>query len=130
MLEVRRDARGFMEVKETLLCQDTVTFWYYDTEQWLKTSAGKEGDTPDRVCTQQDIAWAEQHYLPRLAEGAKIEKPFGTDYNFRAGSWGDQAARSMEAEGYYAAHSRLECAAEWRRRYDALKAAETETAMA
>lgn len=32
-----------------------------------------------------------------------------------------QVTASMEADGFYATHTRAECAAEWQRRYDALK---------
>lgn len=37
--------------------------------------------------------------------------------------WLAQAANSMEADDFYATHTRIECAAEIRRRYDVLKAA-------
>jgi len=48
--------------------------------------------------------------------------PFNPDYNPNAKNWGNIASQSMMDDGFYANHSREECATEWRKRYDALKA--------
>lgn len=68
MYTVRRDARGFVEVKESLLSfTDTeVTFWYYDTDNWLRTVLGKEGEVPIQPMTEQEIDWATKYYLPKI----------------------------------------------------------------
>lgn len=59
---------GILEVKEVLLSftSTRTTFWYYDTQKWLKSSHGKAGDTPDRVMSAEDIQWVKQYYLPKL----------------------------------------------------------------
>lgn len=51
--------------------------------------------------------------------------PFNPEYNQRAKLWAKEATSSMEAEGYYANHTREECKVEWRKRYDAAKAKDT-----
>lgn len=50
-------------------------------------------------------------------------RPFNPEYDARARDWGRTASASMEADHFYATHTRAECAAEWRRRYDAAKEA-------
>lgn len=49
--------------------------------------------------------------------------PFNPAYDPRAKDWSKQAAESMERDGFYDKHTRAECAAEWRRRYDAIQQA-------
>ena len=34
---------------------DIIRHWYYDTESWLKSSNGNEGDKPDRIMNQDSI---------------------------------------------------------------------------
>lgn len=50
--------------------------------------------------------------------------PFNQDADPRAEARYAAVSRSMEADGYYASHTREECREEWGRRYDALKEAE------
>lgn len=47
--------------------------------------------------------------------------PFNQDYDPQAKARYAQVTASMEADDYYAGHSREECRDEWRRRYEALK---------
>lgn len=49
-------------------------------------------------------------------------EPFNPAFDPKAGARYKAVTASMEADDYYASHSREECAAEWRRRYDSLKA--------
>ncbi|KVP40017.1 hypothetical protein [Burkholderia ubonensis] len=69
MLTFKMDpTTGILEVKEVLMSFTTTQtrFWYYDTKKWLKSSHGKQGDTPDRVMTDSDIRWVKQYYLPKV----------------------------------------------------------------
>lgn len=50
-------------------------------------------------------------------------KPFNPAYDPKAAGRSKAVSSSMEAGNYYATHTRAECAAEWRRRYDAEKEA-------
>lgn len=47
--------------------------------------------------------------------------PFNQSYDPGAGARRARVTSSMERDGYYAEHTRAQCAAEWRRRYDADK---------
>jgi len=47
--------------------------------------------------------------------------PFNPDYDPKANERSKQVRESMEAENFYATHTREECKAEWHKRYDALK---------
>lgn len=47
--------------------------------------------------------------------------PFNPQFDPKAAARSSAAAESMSADGYYDTHTREECAAEWRRRYDDLK---------
>ena len=49
--------------------------------------------------------------------------PFNPAYDPKADGRRARVTASMEADDFYATHTRPECAAEWRRRYDAEKAA-------
>ena len=60
----------------------------------------------------------EQHFA---ALHANPPAPFNPDYDPRAQGWRNQASDSMMQDGFYDNHTREECAAEWRRRYDALR---------
>jgi len=69
MLKFKMDAEtGILEVTEVLMSAiNTQTrYWYYDTRKWLKSSHGKQGDTPDRVMTETDIQGVKQYYLPMV----------------------------------------------------------------
>jgi hypothetical protein len=59
---------GILEVKETQMSfhADKTTYWYYDTTKWLKSSTGKQGSTPDRVMSPEDIKWVQTYYLPKV----------------------------------------------------------------
>lgn len=46
--------------------------------------------------------------------------PFNPDFDPRAAGWLNRAANSMEDDDFYATHTRIECAVEIRRRYNAL----------
>lgn len=47
--------------------------------------------------------------------------PFNPLYDPKAKARYAEVTASMERDGFYDSHTREECAAEWRRRYDALK---------
>lgn len=47
--------------------------------------------------------------------------PFNPDYDPRADERFSLVTRSMEVDNFYASHTREECKAEWRKRYDSLK---------
>lgn len=48
--------------------------------------------------------------------------PFNPEFNAQSLVWFREVTHSMEREGFYENHTREECAAEWRRRYDLVKA--------
>lgn len=48
--------------------------------------------------------------------------PFNSDFDPKAKDRFEAVTDSMERDGYYADHTREECKAEWRRRYEHLKA--------
>lgn len=48
--------------------------------------------------------------------------PFNPAYDPKADGRRTRVTASMEADNFYTDHTRPECAAEWRRRYDAEKA--------
>jgi hypothetical protein len=48
--------------------------------------------------------------------------PFNPAYDPAAADRSRRVTSSMESDGFYDRHTREECATEWRRRYDALKA--------
>jgi hypothetical protein len=60
--------QNILTVVETLLSfnHTRATFWYYDIEQWKKSSTGKEGSVIDREMTQSDINWVKKHYLTKV----------------------------------------------------------------
>jgi hypothetical protein len=69
MLTFKMDTdTGILEVKEVLMSftKTQTQYWYYDTQKWLKSSHGKQGDTPDRGMTEADIQWVKQYYLPKV----------------------------------------------------------------
>lgn len=47
--------------------------------------------------------------------------PFNPDADPAAKQWYADVTASLEADGFYETHTRQECAAEWRRRYDVLE---------
>ena len=47
--------------------------------------------------------------------------PFNPAFDPKAADRRRRVTASMEADGFYASHTRSECAAEWRRRYDTQK---------
>ncbi len=60
------DLQGtILEVTETCNPEWDRT-WYYDIENWLVSSHGKKGDTPDRPMTAEAIEWVQKHYLPKV----------------------------------------------------------------
>jgi hypothetical protein len=69
MLMFKMDSdTGILEVTEVLMSalKTQTRYWYYDTGKWLKSSHGKQGDTPDRIMTDADIQWVKQYYLPKV----------------------------------------------------------------
>ena len=48
--------------------------------------------------------------------------PFNSAYNPNAAGYYKQVSKSMEEDGFYDSHSRVECAIEWRKRFDFLNA--------
>ena len=68
MLTITLDEEtGILEVIETLMSFTSThsNYWYTDTRNWLQSSHGKQGDTPDRPMNARAIEWAKKHYLPR-----------------------------------------------------------------
>lgn len=59
----------------------------------------------------------EKHFLD---QHKNPPPPFNQDYDPKAKGRSSRVAQSMEADSYYAFHSRAECAAEFRRRYAVL----------
>lgn len=55
-------------------------------------------------------------------EWANPPPPFNPDFDPLAKGRYEAVTTSMEADDFYAGHTREECKAEWGRRYDALKA--------
>jgi len=53
--------------------------------------------------------------------------PFNPQFDPGAKARYERVSQSMQADGYYDGHTRAECAADWRRRYDADKAAGSTT---
>ena len=50
-------------------------------------------------------------------------KPFNSRFDPKASDRYQAVTDSLEADGFYANHTRQECADEWQRRYDAAKTA-------
>lgn len=67
-LSVRRDARGFLEVVETRVWweQPIKMYWYYDTDNWLRSICGREGAVPLLPMTGVEVKRVQKHYLHRL----------------------------------------------------------------
>ena len=70
MLEIRRDPRGYLEVKVTTMSwtKYTIRYCYYDTEKWLRSSFGNQNDVPDKTLNEEEIEWVKKYYLPKLAD--------------------------------------------------------------
>jgi hypothetical protein len=65
-----------------------------------------------------EIDWAQRHYLPKaLSAKPSPAKPV---FDPKANARYAKVTASMEADGFYDGHTREQCAAEWRRRYDEL----------
>jgi hypothetical protein len=111
---------AILEVKESLLgWTDTkVSFWYYDVENWTRSLTGKRDEAPSEPMRPDEIDWAKKHYLPKALalKSAPVKSLFDPNANVRYA----KVTASMEADGFYDGHTREECAAEWRRRYDEL----------
>lgn len=58
VLAVREAQHSFRGTKRS--------YWYYDLQKRLKSSHGREGDTPDRPMSDADVAWVTMHYLPKV----------------------------------------------------------------
>lgn len=63
------EKNGIIEVREEIHSfKDTKRSWsYYDLSNNLTSSHGKQGDALDRPLDAQMKAWAQQHYVPRIA---------------------------------------------------------------
>lgn len=61
---------NILHVTETLHggTNTKVNHWYYDIQNWMKSSHGREGDIPDRKMNENDIAWVKKHYLPKVTQ--------------------------------------------------------------
>lgn len=59
---------NILHVTETTFTatRDIVRHWYYDIAAWMKSSNGREGDTPNRNMTSGDIEWVRKHYFPKV----------------------------------------------------------------
>jgi hypothetical protein len=68
MLTIRRDERGFLEVKEDIIgfASTLTTFWYYDTERWLVSIFGQQDDEPTQPMIPKQIDWVKTYFLPQL----------------------------------------------------------------
>lgn len=67
MLDCKINAAKVLEVKETLMGWhgSKVTYWYYDTQNWLRSRLGKKGETPSEPMRKENIAWVQKYYLPK-----------------------------------------------------------------
>jgi len=59
--------------------------------------------------------WREHNFPPA---------PFNPDFDPKAGDRFSQVSSSMQADNYYATHTRPECKEEWHRRYNLLEEAQ------
>ena len=59
VLDVKEEIHGWHDTK--------VSYWYYDTKNWLKSSYGKQGDKPDREMDGASIEWVKTYYLPKVS---------------------------------------------------------------
>lgn len=123
MLTCKLDG-DLLAVTETLMSftQTRVAYWYYDVSKWLRTLHGTKDERPSAPMSPQEIAWVSQHYLTKAREPQPAVQPLNPSYDPKAKSRSEKAAASMEADDYYAGHSREACAQEWRRRYEVLRA--------
>ena len=66
MLERRFIKPNLLEVVETIhgWKANKVTYWYYDTEKWLKSLTGKEGEQPTYPMNENDISWCKKYHIP------------------------------------------------------------------
>lgn len=66
MLERRRTEEGLLEVKQTLMSfhGTQVSYWYFDTQRWLRSLHGRQGDAPTEPMTDSAIAWVRKYHLP------------------------------------------------------------------
>lgn len=108
-----------LSVTETLLgfTSTKVTYWYHNIETWERSVLGRKDETPSQPMSETQIAWVKRHYLPR-AFFPEVPKHVAPTYDPKAKKRAEQVTASMEADDFYAGHSREECAVEWRRRYD------------
>jgi hypothetical protein len=67
-LHITRDERGYLRVVEIVISayETKRTFWYYDTDRWLRTVRGVAGEEPTLPMVGSEIMWVKRYYLPRL----------------------------------------------------------------
>jgi len=58
ILEVKETVHGFTETR--------TQYWYYDIQNWIKSSHGRKNDSPDRIMNESDIEWVKKYYLPKI----------------------------------------------------------------
>ncbi len=59
----------------------------------------------------EGVGWFQHHWRNPPA-------PFNPDFDSKAEARYAKVSRSMQDDGFHASHTREECAAEWRRRYE------------
>lgn len=57
ILEVKQVSMSFTDTK--------VQYWYYDTENWLRSLLGQKDEKPTQPMTQKEIDWASKNYIPK-----------------------------------------------------------------
>jgi hypothetical protein len=73
------------------------------------------------------LSEAQRYEASLMAQHDKAPATFNPQFDPKAKARSAQVSASMEADGFYDKHTREECKAEWRRRYDALKAQDEAT---
>lgn len=55
-------------VKETLMSfkETKVSYWYYDTKNWLKNANGKKNEALTLQMDQSSIDWVKKYYFPKV----------------------------------------------------------------
>lgn len=67
MLQRRLLSPTLLEVVQTICgfnCTRT-TYWYYDTENWLRSQLGKKDEKPSVPMDQESIDWCKKHHIPK-----------------------------------------------------------------
>lgn len=70
MLHVSFIRPNVLEVISSTLSftKTTKQYWYYDLENKLKNSHGKQGDPIDYPMSKEDYEWAMKYYYPKATQ--------------------------------------------------------------